>query len=97
MNTEDYREQIAKALKEVHRQGLHEDSGNGEPCYCMVEPAILSLIESEKVKAVEPFRQAMVNKGSHPEYHDQQVAYLKQHWPTLYNLLKELESKEEAK
>lgn len=59
--------------------------------------AILSLIESEKVKAVEPFRQAMVNKGSHPEYHDQQVAYLKQHWPTLYNLLKELESKESAK
>ena len=58
---------------------------------------ITSLIESEKVKAVEPFRQAMMNKGSHPEYHDQQVAYLKQHWPTLYNLLKELESKEEAK
>lgn len=58
--------------------------------------AFTALIESEKVKAVEPFRQAMVNKGSHPEYHDQQVAYLKQHWPTLYNLLKELESKEEA-
>lgn len=50
MNTEDYRERVHKALKDVHRQGLHEDSGNGEPCYCLVEPTILSLIQEAELK-----------------------------------------------
>ena len=64
--------------------------------------AIQSLIAREvrkgRVEAERPFRELMLNKGSHPDYHDQQVEYLRVHWPLLYKELAriaELEGGEE--
>src|SRR3990167_8878757 len=48
---------------------------------------LLLILASAQRSALEPFRRAIMDKGSHPRYHDKQVRRLKEEWPVLYRLL----------
>jgi hypothetical protein len=49
--------------------------------------SLINLFAQKQAEVLQPFKDAINNKGSHPEYHDAQVAHLKEHWPVLYKLI----------
>lgn len=44
-------------------------------------------MEAREEALTRRFYDVFHNKGNHPAYHDEQVEYLRRHWPMLYELL----------
>jgi hypothetical protein len=75
--------------------GVDQD-GDPEPAQCQwcfeVGMPLQALITKREQEVLQPFADAINNKGSHLDYHDNQLARLKYEWPTLYKLLEELKN-----
>ena len=50
-DSQDWLDEILET--EPHRTGLHEDSGNGDPCYCTTKSAIRKHILQEALEIVD--------------------------------------------
>lgn len=49
-DSQDWLDEILET--EPHRTGLHEDSGNGDPCYCTTKSAIRKHILQEALEMI---------------------------------------------
>ncbi len=50
-DSQDWLDEILET--EPHRTGLHEDSGNGDPCYCTTKSAIRKHILQEALEILK--------------------------------------------